>query len=163
MADDTARDDTATRPEGGFDRALALVWLVGGLACCVYARRLGVLGPAGPAAGFFVMIAGVVLAAAGAGLLLTPTRRRVAADRWPRGAALRRVAAVFAGTAVLILAIRWLGFLVAALVTMPVLLSLIERRRPAFVLAVGCGSALAAWALFGPVLGTVLPRGPWGF
>jgi hypothetical protein len=46
---------------------------------------------------------------------------------------------------------------------MPVLLSAIERRSIGFVLAVGCGSALAAWALFGIVLGLPLPRGPWGF
>jgi putative tricarboxylic transport membrane protein len=159
-------DDTTSPParaEGVFDRLLAAAWVAGGLACCAYARVLGVFGPSGPDAGFFVMIAGAVLALAGAGLLLSARRRTVPADRWPRGAGARRVLGVLVGAAVLVLAIRWLGFLVASVVTMPILLSVIERRSLVFVVAVGSGSAIAAWVLFGTLLGLPLPRGPWGF
>ena len=163
MSDPNAPHDGARQPEGPFDRVLAAIWLVAGLACVAYARSLGLFGPSGPDTGFFVAIAGAVMALAGAGLLLTPRLRRIEAARWPRGVALRRVLSVLAGTAVLFLAIRWLGFLVGALLVMPVLLSTIERRSLGFVLVVGCGSAVAVWALFGPGLGTLLPRGPWGF
>jgi hypothetical protein len=155
--------DARLRAEGVFDRALAALWLLGGLAACGYALALGVFGPGGPDAGFFVLIAGAVMSAAGAGLLLTSKRRSVPTDRWPRGAAARRVLLVLLGTVALIVAIRWLGFLVASMLTMPLLLSVIERRSLGFVLGVGCGSALAAWLLFGPLLGLALPRGPWGF
>ena len=146
-----------------FNRFLAAFWLLAGAGVCVYARQLGLFGPAGPESGFFLMIAGLLMAASGAALLVSSGRTAAPAGRWPRGAGALRVLMVLAGTALLILLMRWLGFLGAALLVMPLLLGMIERRSVGFVLAVGWGSALFAYLLFGTVLGTLLPRGPWGF
>ena len=154
---------TPTRRPDRFDQAVSALWLIAGLGVCAYAVQLGLYTPSGPDSGFFVLIAGAVMALAGAVLLAGSARAVAPPDRWPRGAGARRVLLVLAGTAVLILLMRWLGFVLAALLMMPLLLRVIERRSIVFMLAVGWGAAIATFLLFGKLLGTTLPRGPWGF
>ena len=144
------------------ERALNVFWIVLGAAAAVHAWKIGLTGANGPETGLFPFITGLIMAGAGLTMLLWPASTAVA-PAWPRGPALRRVAGVVAGLAVMAAGVPYLGFAMASAVTMVVLLRTIERASwiGSVVLAVA-SVAVVMW-LFGGLLGMPLPRGPWGW
>jgi len=143
---------------------LNVFWVVLGLAICAYSFRLRIYGTNGPATGFFPMLAGAVVLATGLGLLLAQKSRvEGGLHFWPEQGSARRVWLVLGGLALLIVLMRYAGFIIAALVMMPLLLRAIEGRSWPFVLCVGAVSAAIVYLVFSTLLGTVLPRSPFGF
>lgn len=146
-----------------FERTLNAVWIALGLATCAAALQLGLAGPSGPDSGLFPFIGGALLALAGAALLARGRADAARSVEWPRGAGLRRVLTVLAGLAAMTALIPLIGFVVAAFVTMVVLLRAIERAGWVQVLALAAAATLAVHTLFVRLLAVLLPRGPWGF
>ena len=143
---------------------LNLLWVAVGLAVCVYSVKLGLFGPSGPATGLFPMIAGVVMAASGSALFVVQSSRVDAAHHfWAEQGSSRRVCMVMGGLMLMTLLMWFVGFILAAMVMMPLLLRAIERRSWPFVIVTGFVSTAAAYLLFNTLLGTILPRSPWGF
>ena len=145
-----------------FERALNAFWIVLGAAAAAYAWTLGVIGPAGPESGLFPLIAGLIVMGAGIVLMVAPSQRAESFD-FPRGAALQRGIGVVLGLAWLAVAMPYLGFATAGVVTMLVLLRAVERVSWTISLVLAIASVAAVSWLFGDVLGMALPRGPWGF
>ena len=144
------------------ERALNVFWILLGAATAAHAWTIGLAGPSGPDSGLFPLLAGLIVAGAGAALLCLPSHRAVA-PAWPRGAALARVLGVVAGLALMAGAIPYLGFAAASAVTMLVLLRTVERSSWIGSIALTVGTVAGVMWLFGHVLGMPLPRGPWGW
>jgi len=144
------------------ERALNVFWILLGAATAAHAWTIGLTGPSGPDSGLFPLLAGLIVAGAGAALLCLPAHRAVA-PAWPRGAALARVLGVVAGLALMAGAIPYLGFAAASAVTMLVLLRTVERSSWIGSIALTIGTVAGVMWLFGHVLGMPLPRGPWGW
>src|SRR5262245_11178335 len=144
------------------ERALNVFWILLGAAAAAHAWRIGLTGPSGPESGLFPLIAGLIVAGAGAALLLLPAHR-AAAPGWPRGAALGRVLGVVVGLALMAGTIPYLGFAAASAITMIVLLRTVERSSWMESTALTIGTVVGVIWLFGHALGMPLPRGPWGW
>lgn len=143
--------------------ALDLFWIVLGGFLAAASARLGLVDATGPSTGFFPFVAGVVLAGGGVVQLVGALRSRITEPFFQSGPGARKVLLTVAAIAALVASMPRLGFAVPAVVTMVLLLSLLERRRPLAVLALAVVATGASWLLFGKLLGTPLPRGPWGF
>jgi putative tricarboxylic transport membrane protein len=144
------------------ERALNVFWVLLGAGAVVHSWQVGLVGSMGPDSGLFPLIAGLIVAGTGLALLLAPSTA-APAPAWPRGAALGRVLGVVAGLAVMALGVGYLGFAVAAALTMLVLLHTIERASWASSIVLALGSVAVVMWVFGGVLGMPLPRGPWGW
>src|SRR5688500_9568848 len=81
----------------------------------------------------------------------------------PRGPALRRVAGVVVGLAVMAGALPYAGFAVTGALTMLLLLRTAGNSGWLESLLLSLASVAAVLWIFGHVLGMVLPRGPWGW
>ena len=147
-----------------FETPLNLFWILLGVALCVYSGRLGVFGPSGPDSGFFPMLAGAMIALAGA-LLLLQKGSRVAKDTtfWSERGGAARVCSLVFGMFVLVLLTRYLGFLAASVLMMPILMRLIEKRSMWYAVVVGLCTTAAVQMVFIYLLGMRMPRGPFGF
>ena len=145
-----------------FERALNVFWILLGTGAAAHAWTIGLTGPSGPESGLFPLLAGLIVAGAGAALLLLPSHR-AAAPAWPRGAARGRVLGVVAGLALMAAAIPYAGFAVAGAITMIVLLRTVERSSWIGSIALTIGSVAGVMWLFGHALGMTLPRGPRGW
>jgi putative tricarboxylic transport membrane protein len=141
-----------------------MAWIAAGAGLCVYARRLGVWGSSGPDSGFFPMIAGALVLLCGVLLLLLQRRAASASEPfWPEPGSARRVCALVAGLVALVLLVRYAGLVAAAIVMMPILLRLVEKRSWPYAIVVGLVATAAVHTVFVRLLGMVMPRGPWGF
>jgi putative tricarboxylic transport membrane protein len=177
----TAAVETAEPPASSFTRpravriaslepALDLAWIVIGGALSVYAWKLGAWGASGPDSGFVPLVAGVLIALCG-GLLLLERARHPPAPRgpaasepfWSEDGAWTRVCALVAGLVVLVLLVRYAGFITASALMMPVLMRLIEKRSWWFAIGVGLAATAGVHVVFAKLLGMSMPRGPWGF
>ena len=145
-----------------FERALNVFWIALGAAAATHAWTSGLTGPSGPESGLFPLLAGLIVAGAGAALLLLPSHG-ARAPAWPVGAALARVLGVVAGLALMAFAIPHLGFAAASAITMIVLLRTVERSSWIGSIALTIGTVVGVMWLFGHALGMPLPRGPWGW
>jgi putative tricarboxylic transport membrane protein len=145
-----------------FERALNVFWIALGAAAATHAWTIGLTGPSGPESGLFPLLAGLIVAGAGAALLLLPSHG-ARAPAWPVGAALARVLGVVAGLALMAFAIPHLGFAAASAITMIVLLRTVERSSWIGSIALTIGTVVGVMWLFGHALGMPLPRGPWGW
>ena len=145
-----------------FERALNVCWIALGAAAATHAWTIGLTGPSGPESGLFPLLAGLIVAGAGAALLLLPSHG-ARAPAWPVGAALARVLGVVAGLALMAFAIPHLGFAAASAITMIVLLRTVERSSWIGSIALTIGTVVGVMWLFGHALGMPLPRGPWGW
>ena len=145
-----------------FERALNIAWIVVGAGAAAHATTIGVMDPSGPGSGLFPLVSGLLVAACGLTLLFAPSHRAPAPD-WPRGTSLARVLGVVAGLAVMAIGIQYLGFAVAGVVTMVLLLRTVERTSWGGAIALAFGSVAATVWLFEHTLGMPLPRGPWGW
>ncbi len=143
---------------------LNAAWVAAGAGLCVYAWTLGAWGPSGPDSGFFPLLAGALILACGLAMLLRPALAPARGPFWtPEPGAARRVLLLIAGVAALVLLVRWAGFVIASLVTMPLLLQLVERRRWWYALLVGVIATAVVHVVFTRMLGMLMPRGPFGF
>lgn len=141
------------------ERALNAFWILLGAGAAWHAWTLGLTGPSGPESGLFPLMAALIVM--GAGLALS---MRVPLDpKLPRGAALRRVAGVIAGLAVMAAALPYAGFAVTGAITMLVLLRTAGGSSWLESLVLSLASVGAVLWIFGHVLGMILPRGPWGW
>ena len=145
-----------------FERVLNAFWILLGAAAAAYAWTLGLVGPSGPESGLFPLIAALIVMGTGAALVVTPSHRAIAPE-FARGAALHRVLGVVGGLALMAAALPYLGFAVAGVVTMLVLLRTVEQESWTGSVALALGSVIVVMWLFGNVLGMPLPRGPWGW
>jgi hypothetical protein len=144
------------------ERVLNVFWILLGAGTAAHAWTLGLTGPSGPESGLFPLLAGLIVAGAGVGLLCLPSHR-AGAPAWPRGAALGRVLGVVAGLALMAIAMPYLGFATASAITMIVLLRTVERSSVLGSIALTIGAVAGVMWLFGHALGMPLPRGPWGW
>jgi putative tricarboxylic transport membrane protein len=149
------------RPIRRPETMMNLVWVAAGLGIAGAAIPTGIWTGGGPGSGFLGFAAGLAIAAAGALLLASGEQ----ADRIfrPDAAAARRILAVIGGLCAMALLIPLLGFILAAILTLVVLLRLIERQGWAAILTFSIASTLIVWWVFDWLLGSTLPRGPLGF
>lgn len=145
------------------ERALNIFWIALGAAAAARAWNIGLTGPSGPESGLFPFIAGLIIGATGVVMLLKPSTAAATAPEWPRGSALWRVAGVVAGLAVMAASVPYLGFAVAGVITMMVLLRTIGHASWIGSIALALASVAIVLWLFGSLLGMPLPRGPWGW
>ena len=154
------------------DAATSLFWLLLGLALAWQSAALGLVGPGGPGSGLFPFLAGVLMAGAGAALLLRHivTGGAIAAGEeraerfWPEPGAARRAVTLLVIVAAMILAVPYLGFAISGVVGLPLLYRIVAPTS-SWLAAVASGgtAAILVHLLFAVLLGTPLPRGPLGF
>ena len=145
-----------------FERAVNAFWILLGAAAAAYAWTLGLMGSSGPESGLFPMITALIIMGAGIVLFVRPSTRATA-FQFPRAAALRRIAGIVAGLAVMAVALPHAGFALTGALTMVILLRTTGDTGWLGSIALALASvALVLW-LFGHVLGMTLPRGPWGW
>jgi len=143
-----------------FERAVNAFWILLGAAAAAYAWTLGLTGPSGPESGLFPLICALIIMGAGSVLLSKGSMRT---PQLPRGAALRRIAGIVAGLAVMAVALPHAGFALTGALTMVILLRTTGDTGWLGSIALALASvAIVVW-LFGHVLGMTLPRGPWGW
>lgn len=140
------------------------VWIVGGILIVIASMELGILSAGEPSIGFIPSIAGALIAMLGALQFIQEARNRDKDTRtfFPDRGAARRVVTVIAtliGASVLM---QPLGFLLTALLTMIVLLTVIERDNWLVTVAFALAASVGVWWLF-TSLDVVLPHGPFGF
>lgn len=141
------------------ERALNGFWILLGAGAAWHAWTLGLTGPSGPESGLFPLLSALIVMAAGLALLA----RKPLQPRLPRGPALRRVAGVVVGLAVMAAALPYAGFAVTGAITMLVLLRTAGNSGWVESVLLSLASVAAVLWIFGHVLGMVLPRGPWGW
>lgn len=153
--------------------ALNLFWVVLGLAICWQSATLGLSGPGGPGSGLFPLLAGALVAAPGAAMLIGQARRGGAAAMpgeelspryWMARGAAWRVAAMIVVVALMLAAIPSLGFALVGALGIPLLFRTVAPEAPWwFAAVVGVVAAGSVHLVFAILLGTPLPRGPFGF
>lgn len=139
------------------------VWIVGGVLIVVASMKLGILSAGEPSIGFIPSIAGALIALLGALQFAQEARNRDKDTRtfFPDRAAARRVVTVIATLIGTTLLMQPLGFLLTALLTMVVLLTVIERGNWLVTVAFALAASVGVWWLF-TSLDVVLPHGPFG-
>ena len=141
------------------ERALNGLWILLGAGAAWHAWTLGLTGPSGPESGLFPLLSALIVM--GAGLVLSA--RKSLDPKLPRGPALRRVAGVVVGLAVMAAALPYAGFAVTGAITMLVLLRTAGGSSWLESVVLSLASVGAVLWIFGHVLGMILPRGPWGW
>ena len=142
------------------DLGLGVFWLMLGVAVCAQSLRLGMIGPFGPASGFFPFIAGLVLAVSAA-VMLVSRDSRVSDGRafWPTPESGPRVIRIIALLGLLVLIIPYAGFLLTGMLVTPVMLRIAGGAGWPLTLAIGLGAPAAIYFLFVGALDSPLPRG----
>lgn len=84
------------------------------------------------------------------------------AEALPRGKGLRHAVGLLVLAVACVLAMEWVGFVPAMTVLLAGVAWLFGAGAP-MALGSGLGQALLWWAIFGPLLGGHLPKGPLGF
>lgn len=144
------------------ERLVNLTWILVGAAAATLSWRIGLTGPYGPDSGLFPFVSGLFVAAGGVALMLA--RSHATADlEWPDFAGWTRILGVIGALAFMALAIPYLGFAIASLVTMIILLRTVEPGSWLSTLVLAVVSVAATLALFVGLLDLQLPRGPLGF
>lgn len=147
-----------------FETVISVAWLLLGSAVCVYSIQLGLTSPFGPGSGFFPLLAGLVIAGAALGLLFAPSSRIPSGTVfWPDFGGGRRAVILLAILVVMLALMPYAGFLLAALLTTPLMLRAVGDCSWRFAAGVGVSASVGVHALFAVLLGTPLPRGPFGF
>ncbi len=140
------------------------VWLLVGVAVCATSFGLGVLGPSGPDSGFFPLLSGFAIA--GGAAVLLASRAHAAAEFdpfFPEQTSAQRVLFVLATMVAMVASLPWIGFNLAGILGMPLLVRIVGRPSWVFSIVFGLIATLAVFFVFGRWLGMSLPRGPLGF
>jgi len=145
--------------------ASALLLIIGG-AALFGSLDMGIGTPDVPDAGFFPLLASVVLVALSVVLLVGEFRRAPSGEEAPKGETLASMVPALSAMAGLILyipALEWLGFLIATALLVAVLLAVFGLRNIlAYVAAIPL-IAGGSYLLFHFLLDLPLPVGPLGF
>ncbi len=140
--------------------ALNLLLLAAGVVTVAYALRLGLGSVRQPGAGLFPFVAGVIILAADAVLIVASLRARADAPQFPFGrVAFGRIAALIAVMAGWILAMPYLGYVVVTFLgvcALARLFGLTGWRQPLLLAAF---TALTVYVMFDWLLFLDLPRG----
>jgi hypothetical protein len=144
------------------ERLVNLTWILLGGGAAVLSWRSGLTGPYGPDSGLFPFIAGVLVCVGGAALMLSRSSS-VTMLEWPDRAGWKRIGGVLAGLAFMAATIPYLGFTVAGVITMLILLRTVEQSGWGSSIVLAVVSVAMTLFLFGYLLELQLPRGPWGF
>lgn len=144
------------------ERLVNLTWILLGGGAAVLSWRAGLTGPYGPDSGLFPFIAGLLVCAGGAGLMLA-RGNAVTVLEWPDSAGWKRIGGVLVGLAFMAATIPYLGFAVAGVITMLILLRTVEQSGWGSSIVLAVVSVAVTLFLFGYLLELQLPRGPWGF
>lgn len=144
------------------ERLVNLTWILVGAAAVTLSLRIGLTGPYGPDSGLFPFISGGLVCAGGIALMLTRSHA-VSVLEWPDFAGWTRILGVIGALAFMAFAIPYLGFAVASLLTMIILLRTVEPGGWVSTLVLAGVSVAVTLALFVGLLDLQLPRGPWGF
>jgi hypothetical protein len=164
--------ETVRRAMARLDAAVSLFWVLLGIALCRESMALGLSDASGPGSGLFPFMAGLLMLGGGAGLLLrqvlTGGARAPGEDVephfWQADGAAFRVGVLVAVIAGMILAVPHLGFALTGVIGLPILFRVIAPESSwVTAIAVGVIAAACIHLLFAMVLGTPLPRGPFGF
>ena len=143
------------------DHAAGLVLLALAGGAFVAGRDLALGTPASPGAGLLPAIAAGCVALLGLALLVCArTSPPLAEAGW--GDVGHAVTIVVITSAAVLLYER-AGFVVTTAALLLMLLAVVERVQPLPALAFGLAVSVLAWLLFGRVLKSPLPVGPWGF
>jgi hypothetical protein len=146
------------------ETVINLLWILAGGAVCAYAVQLGLTDAFGPGSGLFPLLAGLAMAIAGVGLLVAKSHRIPEGSRfWTERGAASRVTTLVSLLVAFLLALPWIGFVLAGLMATPLMMQTVERTSWLFAVVVGWSATVAIYVLFVPVLHTQLPRGPLGF
>jgi hypothetical protein len=139
----------------------ALVWLLLGVAITAESRKLGLFGMFGPDRGFFPLLAGLLMSAAAAGLMLS-RGAWVPADRrfWTSRDGALRVAIILAVLAAMIFMLPRLGFLLTGALLAPVMVRFAGPSTWLSAGLIGVGATAAIHLLFVRLLQQPLPEGP---
>lgn len=142
------------------DIALAVVWMIGGIAIVVQSVQLGLVGAYGPESGFFPMLAGIAVTG-GAGWTLASRSQRVATGTTltPSADATCRVVLMMILLVALALGISWIGFLPATLLLTTLIVRTVGQGSWTQSLSVGILAPVCIYALFAWGLRTPLPTG----
>jgi len=114
-----------------------------------------------PGPGYMPMLLAVLLA--GMAILVILAGRRAPSLRslaWPEW---RHALAILAGCAFTALALERIGYRLTVILLVGFLLWVVERRRPATVIAMALGLSLATFFVFSQLLKVPLPLGPGAF
>lgn len=144
------------------ERLVNLTWISLGGAAAILSWRMGLTGPYGPDSGLFPFIAGLLVCAGGVSLMLTKNNVVVGLE-WPDRQGWTRIAGVVAGLGFISASIPYLGFAVAGVITMLILLRTVEQSSWISSIMLAVTSVAVTLFLFGYLLELQLPRGPWGF
>jgi hypothetical protein len=144
------------------ERLVNLTWILVGGGAAVLSWRIGLSGPYGPDSGLFPFIAGLLVCAGGVGLMLTRSNA-VTGLEWPDRTGWQRIGGVIGGLAFMSASIPYLGFAVAGVITMLILLRTVEQSSWGSSILLAVVSVAVTLGLFGYLLELQLPRGPWGF
>lgn len=144
------------------ERLVNLTWILLGGGAAVLSWRIGLTGVYGPDSGLFPFIAGLLVCAGGVGLMLTKNNV-VTGLEWPDRTGWKRIAGVVAGLAFMSASIPYLGFAVAGVITMLILLRTVEQSSWGSSILLAVVSVAVTLFLFGYLLELQMPRGPWGF
>lgn len=149
---------------------LALFWVLFGLALAQQSVALGPGGSGGPGSGLFPLLAALLIRVGGAGTLIQAALEQPAATGgvlerfWPEAGSALRVILLLVVMAAMILAVPHLGFALVGAIGLPLLFRTIAPRFSwLHAILVGLVAAACVHLLFAILLGTPLPRGPFGF
>ncbi|AMJ61500.1 tripartite tricarboxylate transporter TctB family protein [Bosea sp. PAMC 26642] len=144
------------------ERLVNLTWILLGAGAAALSWRIGLTGQYGPDSGLFPFVAGILVCLGGVGLMLIKGNTAAGLE-WPDRTGWKRIAGVIAGLAFMSAAIPYLGFAVAGVITMVILLRTVERSGWGSSILLAVVSVAVTLFLFGYLLELQLPRGPWGF
>lgn len=148
------------------DQVTGIVLFVFSLVLMEGSRRLPPSATFGPGAGFLPFWLGALMAALSLVLLVTASRRTVAAPGrsfLPVPRALIPVGATVGSLAAYILILERLGFLLATALLTAFLLGVVERERWLTTALVAVLNAVGLYVVFRVLLGVSLPKNPLGF
>jgi putative tricarboxylic transport membrane protein len=144
------------------ERFVNLTWILLGAGAATRSWRMGLTGPYGPDSGLFPFVAALLVCAGGVALMFARSHA-VAELQWPDRTGWTRIGGVIGGLAFMTIAIPYLGFSIAGVLTMIILLRTAEPGSWSSTLLLAFVSVAATVGLFSGLLDLQLPRGPWGF
>ena len=130
---------------------------LGGLGTCIIvaASQWEYLGQDGPGPGFFPLWYGIAIAALSLALVVSSLRRAESQGiDWPRA---RRAFAVWAAFAIMVAALKFIGFVIGFAALTFFIVAVMYRRSLVQAAIVGVATAAGFYALFPLALGVPLP------
>jgi putative tricarboxylic transport membrane protein len=142
------------------DQVAGLALLLLGAGFAAGGAQHSYWGPGGPGSGFLPVWLGAVMAVLALMLLVQATRSRDAGGAWlPRGAGLRRLAAVLGVTVVFVALLKIVGMTLGTVLFLIVILRVVEGHRWASTLGIALAVAAVNYLVFTYWLRVPFPTG----